>query len=65
MAFTIEENRVSPVPEGAREFVNAPRRWTSLARQLPVLPLAILVPFVLIALCADWIAPYEIGRAHV
>ena len=59
MVFTIEETRVSPAPDGAREFVNAPRRWTSLARQLPVLPLAILVPFVLIALCADWIAPYD------
>ena len=59
MVSTIEETRVSPAPDGAREFVNAPRRWTSLARQLPVLPLAILVPFVLIALCADWIAPYD------
>ena len=59
MAFTIEETRVSPVPEGAREFVSAPRRWTSLASQLPVLPLAILVPFILVALCADWIAPYD------
>ena len=59
MVFTIEETRVSPAPDGAREFVNAPRRWTSLARQLPALPLAILVPFVLIALCADWIAPYD------
>ena len=59
MVFTIEETRVSPAPDAAREFVNAPRRWTSLARQLPVVPLAILVPFVLIALCADWIAPYD------
>jgi peptide/nickel transport system permease protein len=30
-----------------------------MARQLPVLPLAILVPFVLIAVFADWIAPYD------
>jgi len=59
MVFTIEETRVSSAPDGAREFVNAPRRWTSLARQLPVLPLAILVPFILVALCADWIAPYD------
>src|SRR5499427_2533865 len=59
MVFTIEETRVSSAPDGAREFVNAPRRWISLARQLPVLPLAILVPFILVALCADWIAPYD------
>src|ERR1700757_1734064 len=42
-----------------REFTNAPRRWTVVARDLPVLSLAILVPFVLIALFADWIAPYD------
>ena len=30
-----------------------------LARDLPVLPLAILVPFVLIALFANVIAPYD------
>jgi peptide/nickel transport system permease protein len=36
-----------------------PRRRLALARELPVLPLAILVPFVLIALCANWIAPYD------
>jgi len=59
MVFTIEETRVSPVPVAAQEFASVPRRWTSVARQLPVLPLAILVPFVLIALCADWIAPYD------
>ena len=41
------------------EFASTPGRWTALARDLPVLPLAILVPFVLIALFADWIAPYD------
>src|SRR5690242_3095334 len=35
------------------------RHWLKLARQLPLLPLAILVPFVLLALFADWIAPYD------
>jgi peptide/nickel transport system permease protein len=59
MVSTIEETRASPVPIGAREFASVPRRWTSLARQLPVLPIAILVPFILIALFADWIAPYD------
>jgi len=33
--------------------------WLALARQLPALPLAILVPFVLIAFFANWIAPYD------
>jgi peptide/nickel transport system permease protein len=59
MVSTIEETCASPVPVVTREFANVPRRWTSLARQLPMLPLAILVPFVLIALFADWISPYD------
>jgi len=59
MVSTIEETRASPVPVVAREFANVAGRWTSLARQLPVLPLAILVPFILLALFADWIAPYD------
>src|SRR5712691_3934234 len=37
----------------------AGRRWLRLARELPVLPLAILVPFVLIALFAGAVAPYD------
>jgi peptide/nickel transport system permease protein len=35
------------------------RRWLRVARGLPVLPLAILVPFILIALFANLIAPYD------
>jgi peptide/nickel transport system permease protein len=34
-------------------------KWYRLARDLPVLPLAILVPFVLIAVFANFIAPYD------
>jgi peptide/nickel transport system permease protein len=34
-------------------------RWIRLARELPVLPLAILIPFILIALFANFIAPYD------
>jgi len=59
MVSTIEETRASPVPVVAREFANVAGLWTSLARQLPVLPLAILVPFILLALFADWVAPYD------
>jgi peptide/nickel transport system permease protein len=35
------------------------RDWLRTLRQVPVIPLAILVPFVLIALFAGWIAPYD------
>jgi peptide/nickel transport system permease protein len=35
------------------------RRWLKLVGRLPILPLAILVPFVLIALFANVIAPYD------
>src|SRR6266700_587155 len=59
MVSTIEEIVDSAAPVVAPEFTHVRRRWTSLARQLPVLPLAILVPFIVIALCADWIAPYD------
>jgi peptide/nickel transport system permease protein len=34
-------------------------RWLSAIRQLPILPLAILVPFVLIAVFANFLAPYD------
>ena len=35
------------------------RGWIKLARELPIVPLAILVPYVLIALFAGVIAPYD------
>jgi peptide/nickel transport system permease protein len=59
MVSNIEETRASPIAVGSREFASVPGRWVGLARQLPVLPFAILVPFVLIALLADFIAPYD------
>jgi len=59
MVSTLEETRGSAVSATAQEFANFPGRWTSLARQLPVLPVAILIPFILLAVFADWIAPYD------
>src|SRR5947199_9763508 len=59
MISTIEETCVPAIAVGSPEFTSVPGRWALLARQLPALPLAILVPFVLIALFADWIAPYD------
>src|SRR5579884_361430 len=50
---------LAPEAVAARPGLRRGRRWRALARELPVLPLAILVPFVLIALCANWIAPYD------
>ena len=59
MVSTIEEIAGSAAPVSRREFTSVGQRWSRLARGLPVLPLAILVPFILIALFADWIAPYD------
>src|SRR3984893_6195479 len=58
MISTIEETRVPAIAVGSRDFTSVPGLWAGMVRQLPVLPLAILVPFVLVALCADLIAPY-------
>jgi peptide/nickel transport system permease protein len=54
-----EQTNAAALAVAQREFISVGRRWTSLARGLPVLPLAILVPFILIALFADLIAPYD------
>jgi peptide/nickel transport system permease protein len=59
MVSALEETPASAAAVVSQEFANVPWRWTRLARQLPVLPLAILVPFVLMALFADYIAPYD------
>jgi peptide/nickel transport system permease protein len=59
MADITEQISAGAAAVAGREFTSAGRRWSRLARDLPVLPLAILVPFVLIALFADWIAPYD------
>src|SRR5258708_24164914 len=60
MAFTSEPTDAALTSAVARAPVlAAQRKWLSSLRGLPVLPLAILVPFVLIALFADWIAPYD------
>lgn len=58
MAFVNEETRSALVGafEGAADLR---RRWLRVAGQVPILPLAILVPFVLIATFASVIAPYD------
>jgi peptide/nickel transport system permease protein len=59
MVDITEQTNAAAVAVAQREFTSVGRRWSSLARGLPVLPLAILVPFILIALFADFIAPYD------
>src|SRR5437667_12590347 len=43
----------------AAAIAHRPRDWLAQLREWPLLPLAILVPFVLLALFADYIAPYD------
>jgi peptide/nickel transport system permease protein len=59
MVSTIEETNASAVVVAPPAFASLRGRWTRLVRGLPALPLAILVPFILIALFANWIAPYD------
>ena len=58
MAFVAEPT--SAVVAGAQPpRALGARRWLRRARELPLLPLAILVPFLLIALFANFITPYD------
>src|SRR5467141_3724084 len=43
----------------AAAIAHSPRDWFGQIREWPVLPLAILVPFVLLAVFADYITPYD------
>src|SRR5215831_15253502 len=58
MAFVSGQTR-SLLAGTSPGFAELRRGWLRLAEQLPVLPLAILIPFVLIALFANVIAPYD------
>jgi peptide/nickel transport system permease protein len=56
MAFVTEQ---TPAIARASPRAAERRRWLALVRESPVLPLAILVPFVVIAVFANLIAPYD------
>ncbi len=58
MAFVSEQTR-SLLAGSAPTLAGLQRRWLRFAGQLPVLPLTILIPFVLVAVFADVIAPYD------
>jgi len=55
----IIEQRPAAALAAPRELVSVGGRVLRLARGLPLVPLAILVPFILIAVFADFIAPYD------
>jgi peptide/nickel transport system permease protein len=59
MVDTTEQTSAAVTAVDPSEFTSVGPRWTSLARQFPVLPLAILVPFILLAVFADYVAPYD------
>ncbi len=58
MAFVTEQARAL-ISGGGPGLADLRRRGLRLAGQLPILPLTILVPFVLVALFANLIAPYD------
>jgi peptide/nickel transport system permease protein len=59
MAFVTEPTRAVLAGRARPSELGLPRRWLRFAGQLPALPLAILIPFVLIAVFANLIAPYD------
>jgi peptide/nickel transport system permease protein len=59
MVDIIQQRRAPAAVVASREFSSAGGRALRLARDLPLVPLAILVPFILIAVFANFIAPYD------
>jgi peptide/nickel transport system permease protein len=59
MVDIIEQTGAPAAIAAAREFASVGGGWIRLARELPLVPLAILVPFILIAVFANFIAPYD------
>jgi ABC-type dipeptide/oligopeptide/nickel transport system permease subunit len=59
MAFVTDETRAILAAAASPGELSLRRRGLRLAGQLPVLPLAILVPFIVIAVFANAIAPYD------
>ncbi len=59
MVSTIEGANVAAVAAVPREFRRDRSRWRRLNQNIPVLPLVVLIPFVVLALFAPLIAPYN------
>src|SRR3954452_2651265 len=58
MAFASEHTR-SSLPASTPALAALRRRWLRFAARLPIVPLAILIPFMLVAAFAPAIAPYD------
>jgi peptide/nickel transport system permease protein len=62
MVSNVEHTNAAAIALGqpsALSYRSERPQWIILLRQVPVLPMAILVPFVLIALFANFLAPYD------
>ena len=59
MVDILEPTRAPAAVVAPQEFASVGGRWIRLARELPLVPLAILVPFILIAIFANFVAPYD------
>src|SRR5260370_38702410 len=59
MAFATEPTQAVLAGAARPSAPSLRQRWQLFAGRLPVLPLAILVPFVVIAVFANVIAPYD------
>lgn len=59
MADTTDQAHAALASRTPKGPATEQREWIKLARELPIVPLAILVPYVLIALFAGAIAPYD------
>src|SRR6516225_11788898 len=59
MVDILEPTRAPAAVVAPQEFASVGGRWIRLVREWPVLPLAILVPFVVIAVFANVFAPYD------
>ena len=59
MVDILEQRRAPAAVVTPQEFASVGGRWFGLARELPLVPLTILVPFILIAVFANFIAPYD------
>jgi ABC-type antimicrobial peptide transport system permease subunit len=58
MSLASEPTR-SLLASGKPALAGLRRHWMRFAAQMPIVPLAILIPFVLIAALAPAIAPYD------
>lgn len=55
----MDGTNVAAVAVIPREFRRRQSRWRRLAANVPILPLAVLIPFVVIAVFAPLVAPYD------